>query len=317
MKVNFKFICSLLLSISIFSCTPKENKNAEGGSASSTSTAIKDFERPVPPAVMISMQDREEYMITHYWDKFNFSDTMYCHAPHITDNAFMHFISKFPYATKDKIHEGVKKMLDYALVDVVMYNYFYKLGERFLYDDPNSTMRNDEYFIPFLEHVVSTPKIVEENKIRHKYLLNLAYKNRPGEKASNFTYTLNSEQTGTLYGISSKYVLLMFFNPDCRECQHTTAQLKEDTTISAAISSGTLKILAVYPDEDPELWRKYLAQIPSTWINGYDKTLAVKSEALYDLRAIPTLYLLDKDKTVIFKDVTEIEIIRNYLVQNP
>jgi len=40
------------------------------------------------------------------------------------------------------------------------------------------------------------------------------------------------------------------------------------------------------------------------WTNGYDKELVIKNKNLYDLRAIPTLYLLDKNKTVLLKDAT-------------
>ncbi len=38
------------------------------------------------------------------------------------------------------------------------------------------------------------------------------------------------------------------------------------------------------------------------WINGYDKELTVLERELYDLKAMPTLYLLDKDKKVLLKD---------------
>mgnify|MGYP002527024690 FL=1 len=44
------------------------------------------------------------------------------------------------------------------------------------------------------------------------------------------------------------------------------------------------------------------------WINGYDKKQTIEQNNLYDLKAIPTLYLLDKDKTVLLKDVTTKEI---------
>ena len=42
--------------------------------------------------------------------------------------------------------------------------------------------------------------------------------------------------------------------------------------------------------------------------NGYDKKLVIKEKNLYDLKAIPTLYLLDKDKKVLLKDATVAQI---------
>ena len=71
---------------------------------------------------------------------------------------------------------------------------------------------------------------------------------------------------------------------------------------------GNLKILAVYPDEDKEEWERHLPDFPKEWINGYDKKLVIKEKNLYDLKAIPTLYLLDKDKKVLLKDATVAQI---------
>jgi hypothetical protein len=318
MKVNFKFLCSLLLLLSIIGCSSKDTKKQDDvktPEAATSTTAIKDFDRPVPPVMMTNNQDRAAYMITHYWDKFNFRDTMYCHAPQITEQAFSNYLTLFPYATREKRSDGVKKLMEYAIEDVVMYNYFYKMAERYLYE-PNSQFRNDEFFIPFLEHVVSSPKVREEDKIRPRFLLELAYKNRPGEKALNINYTMYSGQTGTLYGISAKYTLMMFFSPDCTQCRNLREQMKSSPVLTQSISSGNLKILAIYPDQDLEVWRKYKDEIPSTWINGYDRSLSVREKQIYDLKAIPTLYLLDSNKNVIMKDAT-FEAVNQYIAQNP
>ena len=313
MKVYLKFICCFFITMSITGCSSQGEKKSDETKAPVVSTP-KNFERPIPPPIMTNQKDQAGYVLEHYWDKFDFSDTMYCHVPEITERAFYEFISIFKFASKEKIYSAVKKLLDNAQVDVVMYNYFHKKGEDYLYN-PNSTTRNDEYFIPFLEHLVNSSMVVEQDKVRPRYQLNLAYKNRLGEKASDFIYTLNSGATGNLYGITTKYTLLMFFNPDCKECRETTAEIKRSAVISAAISAGNLKILSVYPDENIEIWRSHLSEIPTSWINGYDKNQSVRKKEIYDLIAIPMLYLLDKEKIVLLKDATVTEI-QEYLEKN-
>ena len=77
-----------------------------------------------------------------------------------------------------------------------------------------------------------------------------------------------------------------------------------DPLIGRMMSDKKLKILAVYPDEDLEAWRQHIPDVPATWINSYDNTVSLKNDEIYDLKAIPTLYLLDKTKKVILKDVT-------------
>jgi len=59
-------------------------------------------------------------------------------------------------------------------------------------------------------------------------------------------------------------------------------------------------VLAVYPDADLSAWLK--APFPPGWISGYDAGKVITGNQLYDLKAMPTLYLLDKEKRVILKD---------------
>ena len=61
----------------------------------------------------------------------------------------------------------------------------------------------------------------------------------------------------------------------------------------------------VYIDEDVPAWYRYRKEYPEDWYNGYDPDLAVRSDMLYNVRAIPSLYILDKDKNVIMKDAPE------------
>ncbi len=79
------------------------------------------------------------------------------------------------------------------------------------------------------------------------------------------------------------------------------------------VEEGTLALLAVYPDADLTEWRNHAKNFPANWINSYDKTVSIKRDELYDLKAIPTLYLLDSSKTVMLKDVMSIPQIEETL----
>ena len=46
------------------------------------------------------------------------------------------------------------------------------------------------------------------------------------------------------------------------------------------------------------------AVFPARWIDGYDAGQRLTREQVYDLKAMPTLYLLDVDKRVILKDAS-------------
>ena len=312
MKLINRLLVVFFVGILTFGCSSKGKTDTN--TVSNAPQKPKNFERVRPPVIMTNPQDQAGYIITHFWDKFAFTDTMYCHAPEITEQAFLDFIILFPYAKNEKVFEGVKKLLDSSEVEEVMYNYFCSLADRILYN-PNSRYRSDEFYIPFLEHVVESKKINELSKIRSQQMLQLAYRNRIGSKAENFVYTTETGSSGRLHNISAPKVLLMFYNPECKECKQTTDQIKQSSVITEAVSSGKLKILTVYPDEKMEVWQSHLKNFPSSWINGYDKSLAIRNNQVYDLKAIPTLYLLDVDKTVLLKDAS-VENIQGFLSQN-
>ena len=78
------------------------------------------------------------------------------------------------------------------------------------------------------------------------------------------------------------------------------------------ISSGALAVLNIYIDEDLQAWREYMPIYPEEWYNGFDPDLVIRTDNLYSVRAIPSLYLLDKDKRIIMKDAPENKLF-NYL----
>ena len=51
--------------------------------------------------------------------------------------------------------------------------------------------------------------------------------------------------------------------------------------------------------------------MPQGWIKGYDDGLVISSQRLYNLNAIPSLYLLDAEKRVLVKDGTSVAQIEN------
>ena len=58
----------------------------------------------------------------------------------------------------------------------------------------------------------------------------------------------------------------------------------------------------MYVDEDLEQWRSYLKAYPKSWKSGFYPTFTLQDSEKYNIRAIPSLYLLDENKVVLLKD---------------
>ena len=177
--------------------------------------------------------------------------------------------------------------------------------------DPNSPMRDDELYIPILEVLVESPLYDEYDRIAPRYDLELARQNRIGCVANDIVYTLANGKEGRLHSIDSDYVIVMFSNPGCPMCREIIEQIMSSPLINEMMENDLVEVLAIYPDEDLEAWRNHIGDIPRSWINGYDAGMRITKARSYNLQAIPSLYLLDKEKRVIIKDGTSVSQIEN------
>lgn len=297
MKMNINIIpvlCFLLL------CSCK-NGNASSQSTNETiQDTIKSITLPAIPAMMTAPEQRANFLVKHYWDNVNFADTNYIHHPEVTEQAWADYCDILNHVPLETAQEAMRKTIERTNVDKKVFTYITDLADKYLYD-PNSPMRNEEFYIPVLDAMLDSPLLEEIEKVRPKARRELAQKNRIGTKALNFNYTLASGAQGSLYQLQAEYILLFINNPGCHACTETIDALRNAPIINQLLEQKRLTVLSIYPDEELDEWRKHLNEFPQEWINGYDKKFAIKEQQLYDLKAIPTLYLLNKEKTVFLK----------------
>ena len=274
----------------------------------------RSFEMITVPDSITQPDDRAIYVAMHYWDTFDFTDTMYIHLPEITEQAFSNYLSVMQYVPKETAALSIREMMHKAVAEHVMFTYFAGLYEKYLYD-LDSPLHDESLFIYALEAMIQEPVFDEFQKIRPAHLLELALKNRIGDSAVQFDYTLANEKQGSLYDVKADYLLLFFYQPDCHTCMETTEKLTGSNILNKLLELQKLQILAVYPGEDFYSWKSNLSYMPSNWIHAYDHTGRIRGEEIYDLKTSSTLYLLDKEKKVLLKD-TKIEQIEQFLQKN-
>lgn len=295
-------------------CTACGNRKAsENQTEDIKSDSTKIFALPVIPALLNTPESRADYLVRHYWENVDFADTTYLDHREVMEQAWVDYIDIMKLVPEETAISAIKQMYKDAGKKKKVFFYFTDLAEKYLYD-PNSPMRNEELYIPVLDAMLESTVLDDTEKILPKGRRELAEQNRLGRQAEDFTYTLVSGKSGTLYGVKADYTLLFINNPGCHACEEGIKELKQAPAINKEFEAGNLKILSVYPDEDKEEWERHLSDFPKEWINGYDKKLMIKEKNLYDLKAIPTLYLLDKNKKVLLKDAV-VGQIEQYLQQ--
>lgn len=269
----------------------------------------------VPASESVTVDAYRAYLAEHYWDNFDFAAEEAVAAYDTVDMclAFADYISE--YVTYDNADTLMTRLMRRASASRPVLDYFAMLAERVLHD-PNSPLRDDEYYIPVLRALVASPFYDEYDRIAPEYDLGMALQNRPGHAANDFAYTLLSGRTYRMYDIEADYLLLFINNPGCPMCRQITDAIVSSPMLNELSERGTLEILAIYPDADIEAWRDYAPNIPEAWINACDKDQRISSERLYDLKAIPAMYLLDRDKRVMVKDGTSVEQIEYAIIES-
>lgn len=271
-----------------------------GQTAASSAVQAPKLDIPQPPAMLTDDSLRLEWLAEHYWDNFDLSDTRWIADTATLEGTFTpwaQILSRLPLSQAVPLAGGLISSGD-SFPDMQLR--LLEVAEYF-WHHPNSPFRSEELFISVLEAVVETPGIDSLYKIRPRSQLTSALKNRPGMRAADLTYTLGSGATGRLSDIRAEYTLLMFYNPGCQECARVEDYIVRSETFSALISSGRMKVLAIYPDEDITAWTEHLPLMPTGWTVGH-APMKKGGTAAYDLPGIPALYLLDRNKKVIIKD---------------
>lgn len=176
--------------------------------------------------------------------------------------------------------------------------------EKYLYD-PNSPMRNEDFYGPYVARLSQCEFVDEGMRQAHAFDARMCTLNRVGTEAADFRFSDVKGKTHRLYDIKADYTILFFSNPGCTACLDIINTLKSFPQVEEGIRAGKLAVLNIYIDEDLKAWREYMPIYPTEWYNGYDPDYVIRTDILYNVRAIPSLYLLDKDKKVIMKDTPE------------
>jgi hypothetical protein len=311
---HIHYLWVILAAIVVVACNSNTTKSTDSKSdtTQSPTSRSRTFDPHFDVSSFVTIDDYRHAM-DHYWDDFDFEagDRVKEYDSLAMTQAMVDFVA---YLSQEPLRERrdslLRNMMQRASTSRPVLDYFASMSEVVLHD-PNSPLRNDEFYIPILEVIVASPLLDEYELIAPMYDLELARQNRIGEVANDIVYTLANGRTGRLHNIDTDYVILMFSNPGCPMCREIREEITASPLINELTENGSLKTIAIYPDEDLEAWRDHASDIPQSWINAYDQGMTITAERSYNLQAIPALYLLDSEKRVIIKDGTSVAQIEN------
>ena len=323
MNMKGKSILYVLVAVLLVGC-------AGGGSKSSETKEKAEFKAlPFPdvqlPMVISSQEEALEYMAQNYWNNFTEptrdypSDSLMVSGVLRGDveQKFADWTAVLDQVDPEVSEGSISKLYDRILAceqanagsDV--FEALVELFQRYFYD-PNSPLRNEERYLPFVKKYAEYEGLTEVERDKHRREARLCSLNRIASKAADFRFADRNGRIRHLYDIDADLILLFFSNPGCEACMNIINMLNGHPSVSRLISEGRLAVLNIYIDEDIQAWRSYMPIYPENWYNGFDPDMMLRGNEIYCIRAIPSLYLLDGDKGVIMKDAPEDKVM-NFL----
>lgn len=270
------------------------------------------------PAMFSDGQDRLDYMVNHIWDRFTDTSAVY-YCDSVTVNGvvlnevesqmgmFTTLLQNVSMPTaKGAVTRFFGKVEEFGrrYPESNMFPRMSELLNKYLYD-PNSPLRNEDLYGVYAALLAQSDLVGEDYKPKYLYDAEMCSRNPVGSVATDFPFTDIHGKVLTLHGIKADYTLLIFGNPGCSACQELMEEMRRIPQATTAIVQGRLKVVDIFIDPEIDDWKDQAGSFPRNWICGYDHRLAIVNDRLYNVRGIPSMYLLDKDKKILLKDAPQ------------
>lgn len=250
---------------------------------------------------------RYDYAKKHYFDNFSLSDEALLYTS-IYDKKVDWFLKNMVVPTPDSLIYDAEKLIQQAKQGSDTYKYM--VWKATSYAERSEVMGMDKAFVYFVDNYYAHDESLTISDAR-KRLMKRAGELRGsliGGDAPNMIMQDSAWQLRDLSKISTDFVLLYFFDPDCGHCRTTT-----DTLIALYKKHKKVlnfEVFAVCSDTSMIKMKNYIndKQIPWIVVNG-PRTVTKPYGMLYDVPSLPAMYLIDKKKTIIAKRLSAPQMI--------
>ena len=260
---------------------------------------------PIIPDSIKERNDRLKYIVLHYWDNYDFEDPYVFIEGDIMLNYFS-FLREVPLNISN---ESICQTLERASKSNQIFSLFIDTYRVYLFN-PESFFCDYEKYLAVNEYVLGNSRISQNKKREFELERTFIYTNRVGDKATNFVVVDRNNNLMELNEIESEYLIVFFHNPNCGICVETMEKLSKSEAVERMIDVGRLKVLAVCPYDEYDLWKA--TEYPEKWLNGYDLDGRINREHLYYFLESLSMYLLDSNKKVLKKDL-RLDLLEEYL----
>ena len=258
-----------------------------------------------------------QYYKNHFWEGISFADDRLIRTPVLQGRFDRYYDQVLPQAP-DSIIKYADNMLEESRPSEEMFKFILSsLTEKYI--NPKF-MGQDAVFVHLFEKYFLTGQADSwMNEKYKKFVYDRGYSlmsNVIGAKAPELPMIDTAGKKFSLYNIQAPFTVICFWDPTCGHCKEEVPRI--DSIFQKKWKANGVSLIGVMTDGGKDNWIKYIKEHNlKGWSHIYQteetKEAILKSNKpgyrqLYDVYQTPTVYLLDKDKNIIAKKITYLQV---------
>lgn len=262
----------------------------------------KVFNAMKDPEVPESVDSTQKYawFKEHYFDNIDFTDDRIVRTP-IYHNKIKQYFEKMTLQIPDSVEKAADFMIEKAKASKELFKYttFYCTYTI----ETSNIMCMDQAFVHLSDRYYKTGQAFWLNEKQTKRIIEKADKLRNiqcGKTAPNLIMPDVNGKTRVLHNVQAEYTVLIFWDPNCGHCKKAVPKLNEELK---SFSKDSIQVFAVEMGNKEEDWKKFISEKELDFINVWDPYHQTNFRKLYDVTSTPTIFLLDKNKEIIGKQL--------------
>ncbi|MDE6534256.1 MAG: DUF5106 domain-containing protein [Muribaculaceae bacterium] len=265
------------------------------------------FEYPSAPQEIESINDKSNYLVDHFWDAMDFKSKKTVDQNALND-AFSVYSVPMRWADKTKTLASADRLIEKISKNPTLMIQFMKAAEEALYG-PRAEAWIDEVYVKFLNAFIKNKKIPDSRKNKYRIQLASLEKTIIGSPVPEFKFTDRHGKDATYFPMTTPTILI-FGNPSLTDWRLSRLRMESNTALSQAVEKGKVNVIYIVSSENPD-WKNEISDYSDKWTVGYAPTIGES----FDLRVMPSIYVIGADGKIILKNVTPENAINEVITQ--
>jgi len=237
----------------------------------------------------------------HFWDGVDFTDTRMLFTPVIFNKLKRYIVELTPQNP-----DSIIKVADPLVQRVKPYPEFFKFMVNWIglnYENGKTKVMDGEAVMVYLIDKYITPENAfwdtPENVGKLRKKIDEMKASLLGRKGPDVRANDINGQPKSIYEMTAPLIVIFMFSPDCEHCQEQAPEIQR---IYEKWKDKGVDFYGIAVNTKEDEWRKFVKKSGFTFTNVYDPTnRAIYAKYFVDIT--PELYVLNKDRTIIAKNL--------------